>query len=106
MTVVAVAERPLLGSYQGLSPERRICDPRTGCPRWPAGLLLPYQRGEIVGYFEGRCRGTNVCDYCAIQAAHENARMLSLDALDDTRTQLLAIVGSGPRRPDRRRFYW
>ena len=84
----------------------RIEDPRkNGCPRWPAGLLLRWQRGEFSGYVEGRCGGTNVCDYCAIQAAHENARMLSLDAVDDTRPQLLAIVGTRTATEDGRPFY-
>jgi hypothetical protein len=54
---------------------------------------------------EGRCCGTNVCDYCAIQAAHENARMLSLDALEDTRPQLLAIVGTRTATTDPEPFY-
>lgn len=102
--VVAAAERPL-GSYQGLSPESRFVDGREGCPRWPAGLLLRWTRGELSGVVEGRCGGTNLCDYCAIQAAHENARMLSLDALDDTRPQLLAIVGTRTATTDPRPFY-
>lgn len=104
MAVTAAAERPL-GSYEGLCGESRFQDPRTGCPRWPAGLLLRWQRGELVGYVEGRCGGTNLCDYCAIQAAHENARMLSIDAVDDTRPQLLAILGTGLPTTDPTPFY-
>lgn len=66
---------------------------------------MRWQRGETTGYVEGRCKGVNVCDYCAIQAAHENARMLSLDAIEDTRPQLLAIVGTGKPTTDPTPFY-
>lgn len=68
-------------------------------------MLLRWQRGELSGYFEGRCHGTNLCDYCAIQAAHENARMLGLDALADTRPRLLAIVGTRTPITEPRPFY-
>lgn len=96
---------PGLGSYEALCGESRIPDPRKGCPRWPAGLLLRWQRGELTGYVEGRCKGVNVCDYCAVQSAHENARMLSLDALDDPQPLLLAIVGTGRATDDPKPFY-
>jgi|SRR5579875_233292 len=101
MTVASPEAAPL-GSYQGLS-ER---DPRKGCPRWPAGLLLRWQRGEFVGWIEGRCGGTNLCDYCAIQAAHENARMLSLDAMEAPQPMLLVIVGTRTATDDPRPFYY
>lgn len=101
MTAAAEA----LGVYEELCGETPISDPRTGCPRWPAGLLLRWQRGEISGFVEGRCGAVNLCGYCAIQAAHENAKMLALDALEDTRSQLLAIVGTGRPTADPRPFY-
>lgn len=68
-------------------------------------MLLRWQRGELVGYVEGRCGSVNKCDYCAIQTAHENARMLGLDCLDDTRPQLLAILGTGLPTLDSAPFY-
>lgn len=66
---------------------------------------MKWQRGDLVGYVEGRCKGVNVCDYCAIQAAHENARMLSLDAVDDPQSQLLLIVGTRTATTDPKPFY-
>jgi hypothetical protein len=94
-----------LGTYEGLCREGRIGDPRTGCPRWPELLRLRWQRGELSGTTPGRCKSTNLCDYCAIQAAHENARMLSLDAIEDTRPMLLAIVGTRTATVDMAGFY-
>jgi hypothetical protein len=102
--MIAVGRSPL-GTYEGLCGEGPISDPRIGCPRWPAGLLLRWERGEFSGWVEGRCKGVNVCDYCAIQAAHENAKMLSIEALEDTRPQLLAIVGTGRATTDPEPFY-
>jgi hypothetical protein len=80
---------PPLGSNEGLSEQGavrdasgRFSDPQKGCPRWPEGLWLRWIQGELSGFVQGRCKSTNLCAYCAIQSAHENARMLSLDAID------------------------
>lgn len=94
-----------LGTYKGLSPGSRFEDRRTGCPRWPEGLFLRWQRGEISGIVPGRCKGVNVCDYCAIQSAHENARMLALDVLDGRAPELLLILGTRTATADPRPFY-
>lgn len=67
---------------------------------------MKWERGDLVGYVAGRCKGVNVCDYCAIQAAHENARMLSLDALDDPQPQLLVILGTRTATTDPEPFYY
>lgn len=83
----------------------RLPDPRRGCPRWPAGLLLRWQRGDVVGYAAGRCKGTNVCDYCSIQAAHENARMLAIDALDGPAPEVVGILGTRTPTADPKPFY-
>lgn len=96
----AAAERPL-GGYEGLS----TSDPREGCPRWPELLWLKWSRGELTGFVRGRCKSTNLCHYCAVQAAHENARMLSLDAVDDTQPRVLAILGTRTATTDTEPFY-
>src|SRR5690349_7911857 len=55
-------------------------DPRRGCKRWPEGLFLyAVQTGELVA---GRCRATNLCEYCATLFAVETSEMLMLDALE------------------------
>jgi len=93
-----------LGSHEGLSHPDRLRDPRSGCPRWPEGLWLLSDQGVVV---PGRCKSTNLCTYCAVQAAHENARMLSIDAEDhlDQCPQLVAIVGTRTATEDPRPFY-
>ena len=60
-----------------------IPDPRpeNGCRRWPEHLkLLNRETGEL---FEGRCRATNRCAYCARLFAVETSEMLLLDAVED-----------------------
>ena len=56
---------------------RRILE--DGCKRWPAGLRLVSSAGAVV---PGRCRGTNLCDYCGILGGVEWSEMLALDALE------------------------
>lgn len=89
-----------LGGNEGLSHP----DPRKGCLRWPEHLWLLSSQGETV---RGRCKATNLCAYCAIQAARENARMLSLDAEDhlDQAPQVVAIVGTRTPTDDPAPFY-
>jgi hypothetical protein len=53
----------------------------------------------------GRCRSTNLCDYCAVQSAHENARMLSLDAIDGQAPEIVAILGTRTATADPKPFY-
>lgn len=89
---------PGLGSHEGLSHP----DPRTGCKRWPEALWLLSSQGEVV---RGRCKATNLCGYCAIQAAHENARMLSIDAMEGDEPKLVAIVGTRTATFDPKPFY-
>lgn len=48
-----------------------------GCSRWPAHFWLLSSHGELV---PGRCRATNLCEYCSRLAAVENAEILALDA--------------------------
>ena len=66
-----------LDLHEGIGPTRRD-RAQLGCPRWPANLRLLSSLGELV---EGRCKGTNLCAYCARLAAVENAELLALDAM-------------------------
>lgn len=53
--------------------------PRSGCARWPSGLRLRSQHGELVS---GRCKATNQCAYCQRLYVVETVEMLTLDALE------------------------
>ena len=52
-----------------------------GCLRWNEAHRLLSSNGELV---RGRCRASNLCDYCCKQQAVENAEVLSLDAMVGT----------------------
>lgn len=65
--------QPALDLHEGIG--------TTGCPRWPANMRLLSSQGELV---EGRCKGPNLCAYCARLAAVENAEVLALDAMHGT----------------------
>lgn len=90
-----------LGSNKGLSHP----DPAKGCKRWPEHMRLRWDHGDLHGYVRGRCRATNLCPYCAIQSAHENAKMLALDALDGPAPELVAILGTRTATDDPEPFY-
>lgn len=69
---------PLLDLHEGIS-RNSLADPVVaGCLRWPERLWLLSSQGELV---RGRCRSTNLCDYCAKLAAVENAALLAHDAM-------------------------
>lgn len=70
---VAQAAAPL-DLHEGIVTPRR-----PGCERWPENLRLRSDGGEFV---RGRCKATNLCDYCARLAAVETSEMLLLDALE------------------------
>lgn len=59
-----------------------------GCPRWPKGFALQSTLGDLV---PGRCKATNLCDYCARLAAVENAEVLALDALHNSAPALWSV---------------
>jgi hypothetical protein len=63
--------------------------PSGGCPRWPADLRLQSTLGQLV---PGRCRATNLCDYCARLSAVENAEVLALDAMTNTAPSLWSVL--------------
>jgi hypothetical protein len=60
-----------------------------GCQRWPDGMRLYSSNGELV---RGRCRSTNLCDYCARLAAVENSELLALDALAGNAPAIWAVL--------------
>jgi hypothetical protein len=62
-----------------------IDDPAAnGCCRWPEHLrLVNLSTGELV---RGRCKATNLCDYCARLSAVETSELLLLDAMEDAPT--------------------
>lgn len=60
-----------------------------GCPRWPENLRLQSSAGDLV---PGRCKATNLCDYCARLAAVENAEVLALDAMTNTAPGLWSVL--------------
>src|SRR5262245_55329906 len=57
-----------------------ICDPATGCGRWPEHWrMLNAATGELV---RGRGRATNLCTYCQALYVLETVEMLTLDAME------------------------
>lgn len=90
------AKRPL-GLHEGID------DPNAGgCQRWPEGLrLLNTSTGELR---PGRCRSTNLCDYCAKLAAVENTEMLWLDALQQGSPTLWLLLTTRESDWDGERF--
>ena len=56
-------------------------DEPKGCKRWPPDLRLQSDCGALV---MGRCKATNLCDYCAKLSAVENAEVLAQDALTNS----------------------
>lgn len=63
-----------LDLHKGIAPRST----EGGCPRWPESLRLESTLGQLV---PGRCKATNLCDYCAKLAAVENSEVLAQDAL-------------------------
>jgi hypothetical protein len=54
-------------------------------------MALLSSQGELV---EGRCKGPNLCTYCARLAAVENAEVLALDAMHGTPPSTWMVVTS------------
>jgi hypothetical protein len=63
--------------------------------------LVNHSTGEVV---RGRCRATNLCDYCAKLAAVENAELLALDAMEYAPT-LWVVLTTRSGSVDPKRFY-
>ncbi len=87
-----------LGTYEVIS------DPvRPGkCLRASKSLRLKSSDGTWV---KVRCRATNRCDYCAIQAAWEQATMLTLDALEGVAPAVWCVLGTRSADHDPASFY-
>jgi hypothetical protein len=53
----------------------------------------------------GRCRATNLCDYCARLTAIENAEVLSIDAMTTGGPRVWAVLSTRAATTDTARFY-
>lgn len=82
MTLQA-AERPL-DLHEGISDPEPL-----GCQRWPVNWWLVSSLGELV---RGRCKATNLCDYCAKLAAVENSELLAIDATESGSAPAVWVV--------------
>lgn len=76
--------------------------PAKHCGRWPKRLSLISNFGEIV---QGRCRATNLCEYCARLAAVENAELLSLDAMHGVAPTSYLVLTQPAADRDPRSYY-
>jgi hypothetical protein len=74
-------EASALDLLEGIAPP-----PEDGCARWPANMLLRWQRGSESGYLRGRCKATNLCKYCQRLYVRETVEMLKLDATENAPT--------------------
>jgi hypothetical protein len=92
-----------LDLHEGLSgtEESRALRPAT-CARWPQGLRLHGAGGRLV---KGRCRATNLCDYCARLAAVEWSEMLAIDAMEGEAPQVYAVLTTRSTSPAPEDFY-
>jgi hypothetical protein len=72
------------------------------CARWPKALRLVSSAGHFV---PGRCKATNLCDYCAKLAAVENAEMLSLDALNGNAPAVYVVLTTPSADPRPQVYY-
>jgi hypothetical protein len=95
-----------LDGVEGLSLDMHegISDPAAsrGCERWPKALRLVSSGGHFV---PGRCRATNLCDYCAKLSAVENAEMLQLDALNGGGPALYVVLTTRSADGDPSSYY-
>jgi hypothetical protein len=76
-----------LGLHKGIGTN----DVVGGCPRWPESFRLESTLGQLV---PGRCRATNLCDYCAKLGAVENAEVLAQDALSNSSPLAWTVLGT------------
>jgi hypothetical protein len=82
---VATPPQAALDLHEGIA----AAEVTGGCPRWPEELRLRSTLGAMV---LGRCKATNLCDYCARLAAVENAEVLALDAMENTAPELWSVL--------------
>jgi len=95
--MVALAE-PALDLQEGIThPEGEWA-----CKRWPPELRLRSTLGELV---MGRCRATNLCDYCARLAAIENTELLALDAMEGVAPRVWLVLTTPSTDPSPATFY-
>jgi hypothetical protein len=97
----AIPEAPRSGAldlHEGISHPA----PLPGCARWPKRLRLLGSNGALV---PGRCRSTNLCDYCARLGAVEVSEMLALDAMKGNAPQVWCVLTTRAVEPDPAVFY-
>src|SRR4051812_42325961 len=101
---VARVDTAARGGEAALDLHKGIWDPERsgGCPRWPTDLRLRSDGGLLV---MGRCRATNLCDYCARLTAIENAEVLSIDAMATGGPRVWAVLSTRTATTETARFY-
>ena len=98
---VLAAQRPL-DLHEELSDDGGLDRQQTRCNRWPRNAWLVSDRDVMV---QGRCKATNLCDYCGRLAAVENTEMLALDALEGEAPELWTVLSTRTSTVDMSRFY-
>jgi hypothetical protein len=79
-----------------------ITDKGACCERWPEAFRLESTLGHLV---RGRCKATNLCEYCARLAAVENSELLTLDALQGVAPRVWLVLSTGTDELDPAVFY-
>jgi hypothetical protein len=86
-----VAAGAALGLHEGIASSEAPYEPPKGCARWPSALWLQSTLGVLV---QGRCKATNLCDYCAVMAGIENCEVLWHDALSNSTPTIWTVLGT------------
>lgn len=80
VTAAARAAALVLQGERSLTDVEKLVD--AGCQRPSYGVVWVYPDGRLAPV---RCKATNMCDYCAMLTAFENALVVRLDALEGGR---------------------
>lgn len=94
-SVAALADPPpgerrrgVAGAPLDLHKEITAEDKTGGCKRWPENLRLE-AAGRLV---PGRCKSTNLCEYCARLMAVETVEILALDAMRNSAPAVWSVL--------------
>lgn len=93
-----------LGLHEGLwHPDPEHPSEKLTCERWPESLRLwCMATGQLV---RGRCKATNLCEYCCRLYVMESVEMLWLDACSGDAPNTYACLGTRTPTADPRPFY-
>lgn len=80
-----------LGLHKGIATGEGSWERPTACERWPEKLRLQSTLGDLI---PGRCKATNLCEYCAMLTGIENCEVLWQDALTNTAPTLWTVLGT------------